>query len=149
MSLYNAAENSFFQSLAGYFSGFLLDSFFPINGIDGVNDSNVIKVSIEVILQLGLDAFLAYLYYDFVKRKIRADDPAHGLIFDIANFASQPHLIAKIVNLNTYLKAKWLNGYITPPVVKQQEKLVSNEPGTNISQHPDVPASFQTAMFSE
>ncbi len=108
MSIYNAVENTFFQGVSGYTIGYLLDTFFPTTGLEGVDDTNFIKVIVEVLFQLGLDAFLAYAYYDFAKRNLRVDDPSHGLIFDITNFASQPWLITKIINLNSYFKKKWV-----------------------------------------
>jgi hypothetical protein len=94
MSVVRVVQEASLQAVAGLTMGALMDKFF-----EGSSDENNYKISdpitelAEVFIQLGANAMVVSLYYEYAKRlSSGTPDPTQGLTLVLCLVSSQPKL---------------------------------------------------------
>lgn len=109
MSVSTIISEAGYQLTGGILIGVLVDNMFP--AAHKVDSSNALRVLGEVVLEIGIDAFLVASLRDYALSRVRGEDPAGNISLIIGMVGSHPELITKIGNLSKFTGAYFHNFY--------------------------------------
>jgi hypothetical protein len=95
------------------FGGMLFDGLFPAP--EGVTNANALKSGLEIIGQLGINAFVTWQGFNLLYSRniISANDPSKNVVYFMALYNAQPNLETKMKNMNGWLKSKFNGLYFS------------------------------------
>jgi hypothetical protein len=99
----NVAQQTFFQAAGGIAIGTALDTLFGEHSVP-IDNTSFLKVLVEAFAQLGLSAFLAAFYFDFLSRRgVAADSVSKNISFTLSMLYSQPNLGIKLREISDFV----------------------------------------------
>jgi hypothetical protein len=100
------------QTITGLGGGALIEYFFPKP--ESVSNSNALRVSMEILGQLGVNAFATWKGFEMLYRQniISGTDPSGRISYFLALAAAQDGLMTKMKNMKGFINSKLAGFYI-------------------------------------